>query len=100
MSVAIDIESKLFGSILDIGRFVMNFILFYYFTLILFIFLVFVSCRSFNNNGCYHNLSTQITLIFQQLQIRQLQQRVASQSWNSNMPMEQVQYGCSPYLNT
>ena len=47
-----------------------------------------------------NNLSTQITLLSQQLQIRQFQQRVASQPWNSYMPMEQVQYGCSLYLNT
>ena len=47
-----------------------------------------------------NNLTTQTTLLSQQLQIIQLQQRVASQPWNSYMHMEQVQYGGSPYLNT
>ena len=47
-----------------------------------------------------NNLSTQTTLLSQQLQIIQLQQRVASQPWNSYMQMEQVQYGGSSYLNT
>ena len=36
MSVAIDIDSKYFDSILDIGSLFFSFILFYYFTLILF----------------------------------------------------------------
>ena len=47
-----------------------------------------------------NNLTTQTTLLSQQLQIIQLQQRVASQPWNSYMHMEQVQYGGSLYLNT
>ena len=60
MSVAIDIDSKYFDSILDICSLFLSFILFYYFTLILFdfiFFLVFVSCRSLNNNGCYQQLN-------------------------------------------
>ena len=50
------------------------------------------------------NLSTQISLLIQELQKRQLaygwHQSVASQVWNSYMPREQVQYEGHPYLNT
>ena len=47
MSVAIDIDSKYFDSILDIGSLFFSFLLLVYFDFILFyFFLVFVSCRS------------------------------------------------------
>ena len=42
MSVAIDIDSKYFDSILDIGSLFLSFILIYYFTLILFDFIFFL----------------------------------------------------------
>ena len=47
-----------------------------------------------------NNLSTQTTLLSQQLQIIQLQQRMANQPWNSYMHMERVEYGGNPYLKT
>ena len=47
-----------------------------------------------------NDLTTQTTLLSQQLQIIQLQQSVASQPWNSYMHMEQVQYGGSLTYNS
>ena len=50
------------------------------------------------------NLSTQISLLTEELKWRQLandqHQRVPRQCWNLCMPMGQVQYVGNPYLNT
>ena len=49
-------------------------------------------------------LSTQISLLTQELQRRQLandeHQKIPRQGWNPCMPMGQVHYAGSPYLNT
>ena len=49
-------------------------------------------------------LSTQLTILTQQLQMRQQSygwhQRVASPIWHLNMPLREVQYVGNPYLNT
>ena len=49
-------------------------------------------------------LSTQISQLTQQLQMRQQaygrHQRVASLVWHQNMPLREVQYVRNPYLNT
>ena len=49
-------------------------------------------------------LSTQLTFITQELQMRQQaysrHQRVASPICHMNIPLREVQYVCNPYLNT